>query len=134
MAKRMKEKALARKENKDMRPCATAKYIRISPTKVRVVLDTVRGKSVNEALAMLKFTPKGAAEAVYKVIASAAANAEHNHNLAKDDLYVAEIFADCGPILKRMQPVSKGRGHRINKRTSHITAILDTVKSAEEVK
>ena len=134
MAKRIRVKTQERKINKDPRPTAHARYIRISPTKVRVVIDTVRGKSVNEALAMLKFTPKGAAEAVYKVIASAAANAEHNHNLAKDDLYVAEIFADCGPILKRMQPVSKGRGHRINKRTSHITAILDTVKSAEEVK
>lgn len=131
MAKRMREKAQERKINKDSRPTAHAKYVRISPTKVRVVLDTVRGRSVDEALAMLKMTPKAAAEAVYKVIASAAANAEHNHNLDRDKLYVAEIFADCGPILKRMQPVSKGRGHRINKRTSHITAILDTMKEAE---
>lgn len=133
MAKRMKLKSEERKKNKDTRPTAHARYIRISPTKVRAVIDTVRGKSVNEALAMLKFTPKSAAEAVYKVIASAAANAEHNNNLSKDQLYVAEIFADCGPILKRMQPVSKGRGHRINKRTSHITAILDTM-DAKEVK
>lgn len=136
MAKRMKLKAEERKQNKDPRPTAHARYIRISPTKVRVVIDTVRGKSVDEALAMLRYTPKAAAEAVYKVIASAAANAEHNKNLSREDLYVAEIFADCGPILKRMQPVSKGRGHRINKRTSHITAILDTMdaNAGKEVK
>ena len=100
MAKRMREKAEVRKEiNENKRPAAHARYIRISPTKVRVVLDTVRGKSVNEALAMLKSTPKAASEAVYKVIASAAANAEHNKNMSRDDLYVAEIFADCGPLL-----------------------------------
>jgi large subunit ribosomal protein L22 len=81
---------------------------------------------VNEALAMLKATPKAASTIVYKVIASATANAEHNQNLAREDLYVAEIFADGGPILKRVNPVSKGRAYRINKRTSHITVILDT--------
>ena len=78
MAKRMKEKALARKENKDTRPCAQAKYIRIAPTKVRVVLDTVRGKSVNEALAMLMATPKAASDPIRKVIESSTGNAEHN--------------------------------------------------------
>lgn len=131
MAKRMKEKALARKENKDMRPCATAKYIRISPTKVRVVLDTVRGKSVNEALAMLMATPKSASEPIRKVIESATANAEHNQGLSRADLFVSEIFADGGPILKRVNPVSEGRAYRINKRTSHITVILDTVKEVK---
>ena len=131
MAKRMKEKALARKENKDTRPQASAKYVRISPFKVRVVLDTVRGKSVNEALALLTATPKVASEPVRKVIESATANAEHNQGLSRADLYVAEIFADGGPILKRINPVSKGRAHRINKRTSHITVILDTVKEAK---
>lgn len=128
MAKRMKEKTQARKENKDTRPCAQAKYIRISPTKVRVVLDTVRGKSVNEALAILLATPKAASEPIRKVIESAVANAEHNQGLSRADLYVDEIFADGGPILKRMNPVSKGRAYRINKRTSHITVILGTVK------
>ncbi len=131
MAKRMKEKALARKENKDTRPCAKARYIRISPTKVRVVLDTVRGKSVNEALALLMSTPKVASDPIRKVIESATANAEHNKGLSRADLYVAEIFADGGPILKRVNPVSKGRAHRINKRTSHITVILDTVKEVK---
>jgi large subunit ribosomal protein L22 len=126
MATRSKEKTAKRLAEKDTRPTACAKYIRISPTKVRVVIDTVRGKMVNEALAMLKATPKAASTIVYKVIASATANAEHNNNLSRDDLYVAEIFADGGPILKRVNPVSKGRAYRINKRTSHITVILDT--------
>ena len=126
MATRSKEKTAKRLAEKDLRPTACAKYIRISPTKVRVVIDTVRGKMVNEALAMLKATPKAASSIVYKVIASATANAEHNNNLSREDLYVAEIFADGGPILKRVNPVSKGRAYRINKRTSHITVILDT--------
>lgn len=128
MAKRMKEKTEARFAAKDTRPTAKVKYVRIAPSKVRVVIDTVRGKSVNEALAMLAATPKAASEVVSKLIRSATANAEHNQDLARADLYVAEIFADGGPILKRMQPVSKGRGYRINKRTSHITVILDTMK------
>lgn len=128
MAKRMKEKTEAREANKDLRPTAKVKYVRIAPSKVRVVIDTVRGKSVNEALAMLAATPKAASEVVAKLIKSATANAEHNQDMARADLYVAEIFADGGPILKRMQPVSKGRGYRINKRTSHITVILDTMK------
>lgn len=131
MATRMREKAQERKDNRDTRPTARAKYIRISPTKVRVVIDTVRGKRVDEALAMLKMTPKAASEAVYKVIASAAANGENRFGYTRDQLVVSEIFADAGPILKRMQPVSKGRGHRINKRTSHITAILDTLREVK---
>lgn len=112
---------------REMRPFARARYIRISPSKVRIVLDVVRGKSVNEALAMLEAIPNASAEVTYKLIKSAAANAEVK-GLSRADLYVAEIFADGGPILKRMNPVSKGRAHRINKRTSHITVILDTKK------
>ena len=127
MATRIKEKAIARKENADKRPKAIAKYIRISPFKVRIVLDVIRGKSYREAVAILKNTPKAASEVLVKLVNSAAANAEHNLGLAKDDLFVAEAFADQGPILKRIQPVSKGRAHRINKRTSHITVILDTL-------
>lgn len=128
MARRMKEKAEKLASTKDTRPRAHARYIRISPSKVRVVLDIVRGKSVNEALAVLEATPKAASEVVFKLIKSATANAEHNLGLARADLMVAEIYADGGPILKRVNPVSKGRAHRINKRTSHITVILDTVK------
>lgn len=125
MATRMKEKAEARKQNADLRPHATAKYIRISPFKVRVVLDVIRGKSYTEAVAILKNTNKAASADILKVLNSAAANAENNQNLSKSNLYVAECFAGQGPTLKRIQPVSKGRAHRILKRTSHITVILD---------
>lgn len=112
---------------REMRPYARAKYVRISPSKVRVVLDIVRGKSVNEAFAILEAIPNASAEVVYKLVKSAAANAEVK-GLSRADLYVAAIFADGGPILKRMNPVSKGRAHSISKRTSHITVILDTKK------
>ncbi len=112
---------------REMRPYARARYVRISPSKVRVVIDVIRGRSVNEALAMLQAVPNASAEAVYKLVKSAAANAEVK-GLSRADLYIAEIFADGGPILKRMNPVSKGRAHSIDKRTSHITVILDTKK------
>ena len=105
---------------------AHLKYIRISPRKVSIVLDLIRGKDTETAMAILKNTNKIAAEHLVKLLKSAIANAEHNNNLSRDDLYVAEIFADGGPILKRVNPVSKGRAYRINKRTSHITVILDT--------
>ena len=125
MATRSKAKALVRAENKDRRPKAIAKYIRISPSKVHVVLDLIRGRDYNEAVASLKTTAKAATEPVLKCLNSAAANAEVNNGMNKDNLYVAECFADQGPTLKRMQPVSRGRGYRILKRTSHITVILD---------
>lgn len=125
MATRSKAKALDRAQNKDRRPKAIAKYIRISPSKVHVVLDLIRGKDYKEAVAILKVTAKAASEPVLKCLNSAAANAEVNLGMNKDTLYVAECFADQGPTLKRMQPVSRGRGYRILKRTSHITVILD---------
>ena len=125
MATRSKAKALVRAENKDRRPKAIAKYIRISPSKVHVVLDLIRGRDYNEAVAILKTTAKAASEPVLKCLNSAAANAEVNLGKNKDTLYVAEGFADQGPTLKRRQPVSRGRGYRILKRTSHITVILD---------
>lgn len=125
MATRSKAKALVRAENKDRRPKAIAKYIRISPSKAQVVLDLIRGRDYNEAVAILKTTAKAASEPVLKCLNSAAANAEVNLGMNKDTLYVAECFADQGPTLKRMQPVSRGRGYRILKRTSHITVILD---------
>lgn len=125
MATRSKAKALVREEHRDKRPKATAKYIRISPSKVHVVLDLIRGVDYKEAVAILKASPKSACEPVLKCLNSAAANAEVNLGLNKDTLYVAECFADQGPTYKRMQPVSKGRGYRILKRTSHITVILD---------
>ncbi len=125
MAKRMKEKAAARQENADRRPRAIARYIRISPFKVRQVLDVIRGKDYLEAVAVLKHTNKSSSDVLIKLLNSAAANAENNLGLNVNDLYVAECFADQGPTLKRIRPVSKGRAHRILKRTSHITVILD---------
>ena len=125
MATRSKAKALAREQSRDRRPKAIAKYIRISPSKVHIVLDLIRGRDYKDAVAILKTTQKAASEPVLKCLNSAAANAEVNLGLNKDALYVAECFADQGPTLKRMQPVSRGRGYRILKRTSHITVILD---------
>ena len=130
MAKRMREKAKARAEKRDTRPSATAKYIRISPSKARVVMDVVRGKSVIEAVAILQNTPKAASAPLIKLINSAAANAESGKGIAKDELFVAEIKADAGPIYKRYQPVSKGRAHSIMKRTSHLTVVLDKKEEA----
>ncbi len=127
MAKNTKLKAARIAENKDRRPRACAKYVRISPYKVRVVLDLVRGKSVNEAVAILENTSKAGAEPIKKVVLSAAANAEHNLGMNVADLKIAECYADMGPTLKRMQPMSHGRGFRILKRTSHITVVLDAM-------
>ena len=128
MAKRQREKAAARQANADKRPRAVAKYIRISPYKVRIVLDTIRGKSYEEAVALLTYSKNGAAEAILKVLNSAAANAENNLDMSKRDLYVAETYADQGPTLKRVQPRAQGRAFSILKRTSHITVILDEYK------
>lgn len=127
MATRIREKAIARQENADKRPRAVAKYIRISPDKVRVVLDVIRGQKYTDAVAILKTLRKAASEPLLKVLNSAAANAENNLNMSKSELYVAECFANAGPILKRITPKAKGSAGRINKRTSHITIILDAV-------
>ncbi len=125
MAGNMKKKAQRIEANKDRRAKAIAKHVRISPYKVRVVLDLVRGKDVKTAVAILENCSKAGAEPIKKVILSAAANAEHNLGMNVADLKVAECYADQGPTLKRMQPMARGRGFRILKRTSHITAILD---------
>lgn len=128
MAKNTKLKTQRIEELKDKRPKAVAKYIRISPYKVRVVLDLIRDKNVNEAVAILDNVSKAGALPIKKVVLSAAANAEHNLQMNAADLYVAECYADQGPTLKRMQPMGHGRGFRILKRTSHITVILDARK------
>ena len=133
MATNMKKKTERVAQNKEKRPYAVAKYIRDSPYKVRTVLALIRGKSYKEAKAFLDYSVNGSALAVKKVLMSAAANAEHNMGMDKNDLFVAECFADGGQMLKRMQPVSKGRGHAILKRTSHITVILDVKKLEGEV-
>lgn len=125
MATRSKEKAAARRENAEKRPHATARYIRISSRKVKVVIDLIRGKSVDEAEAILLYTPKAAAEPVLKLLRSAIANAENNLDLSRDNLYVAEIYANQGPTLKRYRPRARGSAFHIRKRTSHITVILD---------
>lgn len=128
MATRIREKAAKRKANADKRPHAIARYIRISSRKVKIVIDLIRGKSVAEAQAILRFTPKSAAPVVEKLLNSAIANAENNLELSRDGLYVAEVFADQGPTLKRFRPRAHGRAFQILKRTSHITIILDQVK------
>ncbi|HHT83953.1 MAG TPA: 50S ribosomal protein L22 [Clostridiales bacterium] len=125
MATRIREKAKLRKENADKRPMAKAKYIRISPYKVRAVLDLIRGKDYKEAVAILQNLNKSASLPVLKVVKSAAANAENNLNMNSDELYVAECFANQGTTLKRYIAKSHGRAGRILKRTSSITVILD---------
>lgn len=125
MATRSREKTLARRENRDRRPRAIARYVRISSRKVKVVIDLIRGKSVTEAQAILAYTPKSASPIVEKLLNSAIANAENNLDLSRDALYVAEVFANQGPTLKRFRPRAQGRATRIRKRTSHITIILD---------
>ncbi len=128
MATRSREKAAARRENRDKRPRAIARYVRISSRKVKVVIDLIRGKSVQEAQAILMYTPKAASPVVEKLLNSAVANAENNLDLSRDTLYVAEVFANQGPTLKRFRPRAQGRASRIRKRTSHITIILDQAK------
>ena len=125
MAKNMREKTARIAENKDRRPRAIAKHVRISPYKVRVVLDIIRGKGYEQAVAILENTPKSASEPIKKVLMSAAANAENNLGMSKDNLFVAACFADQGPTLKRVMPRAQGRAFRILKRTSHITIVLD---------
>jgi len=103
---------------------ASTRHIRISPRKVRVVIDLVRGKSVTEALTLLQFIPKRASEPIAKVIKSAAANAEHNFNLNKESLVVSQAFVDAGPTMKRVHPRQRGQAFPILKRTSHITILV----------
>jgi len=103
---------------------AVAKYIRMSPRKVRLVVDLVRGRDVDEALTMLRFTPKAAARGVAKVIASAAANADEAYGISSDELYISDIRADAGPTLKRGRAGARGRYKPILKRSSHITVVL----------
>lgn len=103
---------------------AIAKYVRISSMKVGVVLDLIRGKDVNEAFAILQYTPKDPSGIVSKLLKSAVANAENNFSLDKSRLYVSETYACAGPTLKRFRPHAQGRAFRIKKRTSHITLIV----------
>ena len=103
---------------------ATLKYARISSRKVKIVADLIKGKDINEALAILKYTPKASSEMLEKLLKSAIANAENNHNMAHEKLYVADIYANQGPTLKRIRPAAKGSAVRIRKGTSHVTIVL----------
>lgn len=105
---------------------AVARYVGISATKARRVIDLVRGKSVEEALDILRWAPQQASEPVAKVIASAAANAQNNEGLDPSTLVVATVYADEGPTAKRIRPRAQGRAFRIRKRTSHITVIVES--------
>ena len=124
----MREKSEKRLQNKDQRPFAKVKYVRMSPSKVRIVLDTVRGKKVEEAVALLANSPQSAAEVCLKLLKSAIANAENNKGLNRGDLIVDEAFATPGPILKRINIRARGRADRLLKRTCHITMILGEAK------
>jgi large subunit ribosomal protein L22 len=103
---------------------AVARYVRVSPRKARLVVDLIRGKKIDDARAILKFSPRAAAEIVEKVLNSAVANAERNLHLKSEELIVGSTFVDEGPTLKRIRPRAMGRAFRINKRTSHITVIV----------
>ncbi len=103
---------------------AIGKYLRISPRKVRLVIDQIRGKDVGEATAILKFTSKRASVYVLRVLSSALANATHNNEMNLDNLYVAEAYVDEGPTLKRFRPRARGTASKIRKRSSHITVVL----------
>ena len=115
-------------------PTATAKarFVRVSATKARRVIDLVRGKSVSEALDILRWAPQAASEPVAKVIASAAANAQNNDGLDPSTLVVSTVYADEGPTAKRIRPRAQGRAFRIRKRTSHITVIVESRPSRGE--
>ena len=103
---------------------ASARYVRIAPRKVRVVADQIRGKDLEEALALLRFSPRGAAETVRKVVESAAANAENNFDLDPEEMRIAQISVDEGPTMRRFRPRARGRATRIEKRTCHINVAL----------
>jgi large subunit ribosomal protein L22 len=111
---------------------ASARFVRVSASKARRVIDLVRGKSVTEALDILRWAPQGASEPVAKVIASAAANAQNNDGLDPATLVVATIHADEGPTAKRIRPRAQGRAYRIRKRTSHITVIVESRPAKEK--
>ncbi len=114
-----------RNANKDTRPSAKLSYARIPVQKACFVLDAIRGKDVNSALALLTYNPRYGSAIIKKLLESAVANAENNNGMNADNLYVAECFANKGPTMKRVRPRAQGRAYRIEKRMSHITVVLD---------
>ncbi|MBE5834994.1 MAG: 50S ribosomal protein L22 [Butyrivibrio sp.] len=114
-----------RNAQKDTRPSAKLSFARIPVQKACFVMDAIRGKDVETALAILQYNPRYASSVIYKLLASAVANAENNNGMNRANLYVAECYANNGPIMKRIQPRAQGRAYRINKRMSHLNVILD---------
>ena len=114
-----------RNANKDTRPSAKLSYARVSVTKACFVLDAIRGKDLETALAVVTYNPRYASSLVKKLLESAAANAENNNGMDVNNLYVAECYANKGPTMKRIHPRAQGRAYRIEKRMSHITIVLD---------
>ena len=115
---------------------ASARFVRVTPMKARRVVNLIRGKQAEEALAILKFAPQGASEPVYKIVASAIANARQKATqeglpFREEELFVSEAFVNEGPTMKRIQPRAQGRAYRINKRTSHITVVVATPEKEE---
>ena len=117
-----------RNANKDTRPSAKLSYARVSVTKACFVLDAIRGKDYETALAIVTYNPRYASSLVKKLLESAAANAENNNGMKRENLYVAECYANKGPTMKRVRPRAQGRAYRIEKRMSHITVVLDEGK------
>ena len=125
MASNTQKKAQAHMAARDTRPTAHARFVRISSSKVRIVVDLIRGKSVDDAVAILQFTPKAAAPVVLKVLNSAIANAVNNSELDRKSLVVAEVYANPGPTLKRFVARSRGSASPMLRRTSHISVVLE---------
>ena len=125
---RSQVKKARNEQNKDRSPQAHVKFVRISDTKARIVLDQIKGKGVIEAMGILKYSPRYAAEIIEKVLKSAIANAVNNNELDENNLYVADVVANQGPTLKRIRPRAQGRAYRINKKTAHISIYLDEKK------
>ena len=114
-----------RNERKDTRPSAKLSYARMSAQKACFVIDAIRGKDVETALGILTYNPRYASGVIKKLLESAVANAENNNGLSRENLYVAECYANKAPTMKRIQPRAQGRAYRIEKRTSHLTVVLD---------
>ncbi len=117
-----------------MKVDAKLNYLRIAPRKVRLVVDLIRGRKVSEAEDRLRFVKKRAAKPVSKLLKSVIANAEHNFDLKKDNLYISEIKVDEGPTLKRWRARARGAANEIQKKTSHITIVLDEIEAGKEIK
>lgn len=132
MSRGLKERTAKKLANRDKRPYAIARYVRIPSSKVKFVLDLIRGKRYEDAVALLKNLNKSSSPVVLKVLNSAAANAENNLSMTKDSLFVAECYATAAPTMKRMMPRAKGRADRILKRSCHITVRLDEMPLANK--